>query len=226
MALFLPGPLVAGISGTLSGMNFANTAAGLVIRKPLRRTTRHGASSLQQRARFFFLLHLWRSLSDADRTLWRTAARDLPRQNALGITRALSGFQLFLSLNLGPFAPPHADWTTPPTAQRSPQPETLQANFALGASTFIAQTKAAPPALSYQAYYGQRSFRSSPTFHPNRWTHLVTQLSSLDTLNLYVPWVALIGLPDQGEHIAIKIWRKDNTFFPAAPVSALGIVAA
>lgn len=221
MAIFIPGPIVAGISGTLNGMNFANTSRGPIIRKALTRTKRRGASSLKQRARFHFLIFEWRNLSDAQRTLWTEAARALPRQNPLGTTRSLSGFQLFLSLNLGPFAPPHADWLTPPTAQLSPQPESLVAEFKISTTLAKATTKAAPPALAYQAYYGQRGFRSEPVFRPNSWTWLATQLSPLDSLNLWTLWVAALGAPSVGEWCAIKVWRKDNGLFPALPVFAI-----
>lgn len=96
MALARPGPLVAGISGTLGSCVFAITRAGQLIRHRPRARTHTTPAQMEQRALYALATKSWHELSDANRQSWLRAALTSPTTAHAGSQRRPNGYQLYI----------------------------------------------------------------------------------------------------------------------------------
>jgi hypothetical protein len=116
MAIFKTGPIVGGISGSVGGVTFTNAKQGGNIRLRPIKTEKQSVYNQTARAAYARTIRAWRSLTDTQRTAWRTAATTLPTTNRLGQFRALSGFQLYCKIGLLQYqGNPPAGLMPPPT---------------------------------------------------------------------------------------------------------------
>ncbi len=104
MAIYRPGTLAAAISGSIGGATFVNSRGSKVVRhrppklhkrqltKPLVGTTPR--NSLQR------AIQGWQDLDQDTRTAWRTLATQITFPNRLGEARSLSGYNLYLNVNI------------------------------------------------------------------------------------------------------------------------------
>lgn len=95
MAIILPGPLVGAISGTVAGTNFGIGKHGAWVRNSYSRKKGNTEYQLVNRKVMHMATTAWFALSDRKKQSWRSAAAITPFLNRLGISRYLTGFQLF-----------------------------------------------------------------------------------------------------------------------------------
>ncbi len=100
MAIYTPGPLIGAMSGKIGGMVAVQARGARVLRRPPTRTPRRTAFKATSDALFANIRAGWHDLTDDERSAFVTAARDFPNTNRLGETRPLSGFQLFIKINM------------------------------------------------------------------------------------------------------------------------------
>lgn len=100
MAIFRAGAVVAAISGTVGGQVFVQSAKGNVIRSTPNQVNQRTPRQLLQRASLSRWLVAWRTLTSAQRLSWNAAARVRNFPNRLGVDRQISGFNLYVKLNI------------------------------------------------------------------------------------------------------------------------------
>ena len=118
MALIRYGAVIVDSRGTVGGMTFKATRAGLAMqRKSTPRTTPTQATSLQ-RARFAELSQDWHATLDASqRAAWRALAAANPLADPWGTTWPLSGLAFYIRTNLSLLALGQTKITDAPATQ-------------------------------------------------------------------------------------------------------------
>jgi len=96
MALVKFGPIVGAASGKLGSICFSRQGGASIVRTQPIAKGPPSAAQMSNDATFARAQSTWRSLPAADRLTWTTAARQLPSANRLGLSRQLSGYQLYL----------------------------------------------------------------------------------------------------------------------------------
>lgn len=112
---------IGAISGSIGSLVAVNTKAGLVLRpRPIKTNPR---TAPQQRARSMpgAIAAAWANLTEQQRNSWRNAARNAPLANRLGVSRNLTGWQLYTYVAMlvyhgsvpANLTPPAALWNYP-----------------------------------------------------------------------------------------------------------------
>lgn len=93
--------LITELKGSVGGSTFQSSKSGFSVRnKPNPRNRRTSRQSVN-RISVATLSQVWRNLSESGRLAWETAAPNWPATNRYGDTILLSGFDVFMSSNLG-----------------------------------------------------------------------------------------------------------------------------
>ena len=103
MAIFVPGATVGAISGNLGGVVFEAGGNGNVIKTRGMATNKLSQKQLAQRAKYQDTLNRWYAISEETRATWNRTARSFSITNRLGITRPISGWQLFFKAVQTPY---------------------------------------------------------------------------------------------------------------------------
>ncbi|MBA7656718.1 hypothetical protein ES703_64645 [subsurface metagenome] len=207
MAIFMPGPLVAGISGNLGGMNFVQGRNGPFVRRGLTRTVKKTERQLGRRARFDQVVKGWVEWGPEVRESWRAAARDIRFVNRLGLPRAISGFQLFVKLNLARRALDIV-WPIPPEVLlRNPAPYNVVLTASAAGAVSVAWDQPSPPSTAINYFYGARSLSSRPAHHFKNWLYLELETKAAGANNHVLTgyWDPVLGHPMEGELVAVKM---------------------
>lgn len=96
MAIIRIGQVIGGISGSIGGTTFVNSSFGLVARRRLRRTNKCTKRQLEMRRNLQVIHDGWLALTDLERGGWEAFARNYRRPNRLGVSRAITTYQLFV----------------------------------------------------------------------------------------------------------------------------------
>lgn len=100
MATALPGHLVADIRGRVGDVVFTRTRGGLTIRKWLLPDETETDPRKRTRDAHSIIVHAWSgTLTEAQRTAWRTYAAQHPKHNRFGLPMRQSGYCCFVAHN-------------------------------------------------------------------------------------------------------------------------------
>lgn len=92
--------LLAQASGSLAGATFSRNKGGSYVRSRVIPLNPNTPDQVTQRGHLSALATGWRNLTDEQRATWIRNAPQFPYVDVLGDSRVLSGFQLYLKLNL------------------------------------------------------------------------------------------------------------------------------
>lgn len=96
MAIFRPGPLVGGISGSLGGVTFVTSRTRQVVRKRPAKINQQTGPQLAARNFHVAMQRAWQDFSQSTRDAYNAIAPTIPYIDRLGVTRYYSGVQLFM----------------------------------------------------------------------------------------------------------------------------------
>lgn len=211
MAIFRPGPTITAISGALGGQIYRAGKKGPVIQiRPRRRKT---LLPLQTRnnAQFVTLTHLWRNLTDDQRRQWRNAAALLKQRNRLGVSRPLSGFNLFVHTNRGQVSFDTGAWTP-----YSPEPTSLQKTVITSVtnwstitesnSAWVITVDGTPGPSHYTQVWCATDYTPGQRLHPRNRRLIAQDGGTLpDNIPLRPPFEAAFGPPAVGQPLRFEI---------------------
>ena len=100
MAIFETASVVGAISGNLGGVCFANTKGSKVVKKKRIATKSRSNALSRNRGHFATIQRSWREITNDQRNAWSTYAKGKPFSNRLGTSSTLSGYQMFLKIQL------------------------------------------------------------------------------------------------------------------------------
>jgi len=95
MAIIKPGGVVAAVSGTIGGQNFVLGKQGAFCRGASKVKKGMSVIQLEHRRAIKSANYFWQNMSDMFRESWRHVAGTIPFVNRFGISRFLTGYQLF-----------------------------------------------------------------------------------------------------------------------------------
>lgn len=219
MAIYRPGPAVATISGALGGAVYRAGRGSPTITTRSPRVRQDDPLHLSQRARWAKISHLWRSLTDDQRTQWRTMAANLPATNRLGVARTLSGWQIFHRYNSPLALASKPLVTTPPLplAAALPLAATLTLNTSLATYALVWSNPPIAPA-AYLLYGGlQWSTAKSPTWQRFRYLDFVAATAS--PALIISTWSAALPLVPQNATGYLRMVAFDFSRLPSAPLT-------
>lgn len=223
MAIFRPSSIVGAISGTLNASAFVNNSRGAIVRKRPNHTKKRSPALMQHQAQFVNVQRTWRTLTEDERTSWRTTALRFPEKNRLGISRSLTGFQLYMKFNVLRAATGIALQTEPPTNYRT-QPF-IGASLNLSTAPIYSFGGATTYPLNFPpvVIFAARTFSNvQPTSFPP-----VTLLGTFTQVLFEYPFtsafIAAFGELDTGEYMAVRAIPWDGTALPAQEWRLYGI---
>lgn len=100
MAKLQTSGIVQSITGKLNGSVFQRFGSVVLMRNNKQWNKLQSVSFQNQKKRVAFLSAGWRELSGVERTAWESITGDYPRTDNFGNTYYLTGYQLYMSLNL------------------------------------------------------------------------------------------------------------------------------
>lgn len=205
MALVKTSPLIAAISGNVPGANFATTPYGAVARARKPKPPPPTSDQLHARRAFQLCRATWRTLTDDQRTAWRTFASNSHYVNRIGITRNLTGQQYFIQTN---FYFAILDWplhSNPPPLQLYFWPNHIILTV-VAPNEITVHNKPSYAAPGLPMYVsGSRPFTDSPPSHHSRWATLGLFTTDASGLVYVGPaFVARFGSLQTGEYIGIR----------------------
>lgn len=171
MALYLPGPAISALSGTLDGLNFTFSSKQLTVRRAARKRNMATPNTRAAQAAIAAANDLWRAQTSATRAAWQTLAQTIKTTNSLTQQRSPSGHSLFVGHNALRYRCGITPDTTAPVRGVSP-----------GAEVFTRVGTADPPlnlqiapwgptfsgTVCYAFLYGQNIWNASPRVNPPR----------------------------------------------------------
>ena len=120
MAIFKPSSIVGAISGNIGGGCFVNGRGSKVVRKTKQPTTNYNTETLQAQANYATVLRRWRTFTVDEQNAWTVYANANPTTNRLGEKSPLSGFQIFMKIQLTMFTQLPFWGPNPPTLANQP----------------------------------------------------------------------------------------------------------
>lgn len=197
--------MIGSISGNVGGVNFANSSGSKVVRKARRPNKVNTEQQIKQQTRIAQISGEWRALDDLTRQAWKTYAFARPRQNRLGVARALSGYQSFMQYTLFTEEAGGAIGDLPPT-NFTPQE---MFNYSLESSVsggIILNFETPSPLVSKQWYiYGRPLFRETIPAFNNTWSFLGIAIETGLEHILDPEWQTRYPLPILNQVIAIRV---------------------
>lgn len=203
MALILPGPLAQAISGRLGALCFSRQGGTPIVRtQPL--PIRHDSTAtLASRALLTQTLSQWKSLTPIQQAQWRNLARQTPSSNRLGLTRQLSGFNLWAQLALRnqlidlpiPTAPAAAD------ALNIRQPAAIEI-FVGGPALLTYQLDTALPGPATTLYV-QRLFSEHSSLPGRIYRTIHVPQATPFAYDFYAELLELFDAPTYGEYFLV-----------------------
>ena len=227
MAIYSPGPAVGSISGNLGGVSFANPRGSPVIRKARRPSPANAPAQRTAQTRLLIVKNAWLGLSADNQKAWRTYATNTPSSNRLGVSRQITGFQIFLKIHLTRFNFNTTILTDPPVNfTRQPiHSFSLVSSISTGIDVLFTDDN---PTSGRTAYaYGRPLFRVTLPSSNNTWTFLGLVITTFDEWPLESAWEQKFSLPILDQAIAIRVVPAIGpAFVPSTPIDLFALTTA
>jgi hypothetical protein len=159
MALVKYGSIITEIAGKLGGHIFQRTGAGHSVHTIQRPGLWPSARKLAQRNNFLRVVNAWKALIPGDITLWQAATIEYPIENSLHETIYLSGYSLFLMLNLNLLEAGFSIITTPQPPEPAQILTGISGQVGIGGGSFVIYCNETPVPgnMAYLIYAGYQA---------------------------------------------------------------------
>lgn len=97
MAHLTEGAIISEIRGSIGSRTFSKNAYGPYVKNKLNQSVRNTPLQIQRRNLFKAAVLAWQNLTNEDRLLWRSWAKENPKKNSLGKTVIPTAYNLFIS---------------------------------------------------------------------------------------------------------------------------------
>lgn len=208
MAIIRASALVAAISGSVGGVNFATGKRGTVARLRGRRIPTQTEVLLRQQAIFANASRTWRELSNEQRSSWRALAPGYPITNRLGQTSPPSGYTLFLEVVIRGLRIWGFQFMDPPAQLPVPILESIASTFEVSGDYTLSFEISTPVFIVRLQVWGARHFsKVIPKTRP-RWREIVILPSAgggSAPVNIRAEWEAVFGTMAIDEAYSLKV---------------------
>lgn len=181
-------------SGSIAGTTFSKNAGGLYLRKRVKPTNPQSDDQAEQRNFLAQLSQAWRGLSQSERQTWISCAKDFPYSNVLGITKTLSGFGLYVQLNLNLLIISEPTVDECPSASAVESISTLSLNAAAPNNLSITFTPTPIPAGHKWVIEATPQVSTGISFVKNKYRRItVLAAATISPQNVFAAWQAKFG---------------------------------
>lgn len=226
MAIIRTGALVGGISGTLGGVVFVAGRGSPVVRpRPL---TKNKSSPFlaASRASMFTLRRAWSSLTSLQKSAWETRAVDFPTTNALGVSSPISGFQLFIKLNIESRLDSESFIPDPTDFPVSGPPTNVAAAFSESVDFIVSADPPSPMLLGTYYVFGWPFWRTTESRDVPRLVFLAQRTGPSLFFNVRSAWELHFGPMSENQRFAIAVGFANIFAFRGSLVELRAQVAA
>jgi hypothetical protein len=208
------GSIIVAGRGTLGGHVYSENHYGPFARTKVTPANPQTGDQQAVRNRFETIQFAWRNLTNAERALWELATPDYPRTDFSGTVYFLTGYNLFISLNIPYYRQNGSIMTTPPVKviPTSDVNGTLTVDFG-GTGLRFTYTVAPNEANTQIYFFATRGLSSGITYVSTelRLIHIVSA-SGAAGVNLTATWNAKYGAdPLTDEKIFVRIVPVNTT---------------
>jgi len=227
MAIFTPGPAVAGVSGSVGGTTFSRNRGGPYMRRRAIPSNPSSVYQQTQRARIALFSQSWAALSQAQRLQWANWAGQNNVVNALGNQITLSGHQAYVRLNSRLNAAGDTAIDSPPVGAAPAGITTLSATWDIGAGAFALTFTPTPIGAANRLVVWAVVVNSAGiNYVGNLWKQVtisaLDQATGLDTQSVIE---SRFGSLVADQHLAIKVAVHDSaTGLRSLPTEVAGAV--
>jgi len=204
MAIAKLGPVIEAISGNLGGVNFANSAGSLTVRQRQRVSKSLSPTQLSQLAQMQRAQSAWSSLSDSDRLEFRRVAQTAVFPDRLGLSRSISGYQLFLKLHARSWIYGAPSMSYPPDPTRNPPILVAFLSSVAGSSFVLNFFNPYLPTWTSVRVEAARSFSTSKPSFWHGWRHINDVLLSQSGAQFIANVRSSLGDPQTGEWVSAR----------------------
>jgi len=157
-------------------------------------------------------LHLaWRNMSETERKTWRSAAQNQSFVNRLGLSRKMSGKQLFAKINLPRVAVDIPQFVEPPMPVLTPPPYDLTFTVALPNNYIISWEHDQPTWMHFIRLFTARTMSGTLVKPIKHWRFTWVASPPWETGNIKTYFDNQWGVPLVGEFVAValQVWNTD-----------------
>lgn len=231
MAIYRSGGLAAGLSGALGGVVFVEARGSKVVRhRPttVRKIQRARAPATSEPAAALqAAINGWFALSDEVRQAWKTEASNVTFPNRLGQRRSISGYQLYLKVNILRAYATIAVMTAAPGTDRPTTITSLVVDASVADGLDITLNPNNPFGGVPIIIYGSVRWSGVVTayFRDFHWLGLTTLVTGVAS-DITAIWTPVFGALRLGQHIAVRCVPWDLLSYPSTPFTTSTTVVA
>ena len=205
MGIYRPGPAVGAISGNVGGVSFANPSGSAVSRQPRRRSPNQQEQLQTQQANRTVISASWQALTDEQQTAWRHYAAITPSPNRLGVSRTISGWNMYSRHASYALLVTETPLTLPPATLTPPPVNVVSFTVEIIAGVKCSFTNPGAAVTVEGLVYAQNLYRETiPKF--NRDWHFITKLSGTNVagFTFTINYGIVLGVPKVDQVAALR----------------------
>ncbi len=208
MAIFTPSAVIGGISGNVGGGCFVNGSGSKVIRKSKRAVVSRSDTLTIHRALFTKFQRKWRTLSFELHQSWRTYANNNPVKNRLGVSSKLSGFQMYIRIQVNLFTTFGNARDEPPVSTETTLIEPIEITSSVANGIELNLPAYSASVITYIPIKGILLWTDSTPKFANNLKRVGTQSfissASPTTIDISSLWESVFSLPILNQVIAVR----------------------
>jgi len=231
MAIYRHGSLAGAISGSVGGITFVNARGSKVVRfRPIKSPkNQRSLPSIGTEARGAFSTAVagWQALADEPRQAWKTLATEVTFPNRLGQKRSITGYQLYLKVNIQRALRLLAVLTGAPGTVRPQQISTLDVVADVVTGLDVEIDSVLLPTLRTILTYGSLRLDGRTNVFFRDFLYLGHfSFSKGVPLDLQPQWAQRFGDLRAGTSLAIRCIPWNANTYPGTPVQTIAPVTA
>lgn len=205
MAVIRPGALVGAISGTVGSVVFVIGRAGAVVHPRPSRVKKETSFALRSRVSMYTLRRAWSSLTQLQKDAWQTRAALFLTTNAVGASSPISGFSLFIKVNLETRLDSESFIPDPTSFPVSAPPTNIVTTFSASGDYFVEADPPLPMLLGTYYVYGWPFWRTTESRTVPRFVFLAQRFGGSLFFNVRPDWEEHFGPMADGQQFALAI---------------------
>jgi len=200
-------------SGSVGGSTYSKNRGGIYLRTRVKPTNPQTVAQATVRNSLGGFSSAWRDLSDSQREGWNTGALNFPYQNALGLTKILSGQQLFILVNRNLFEIGEPGINNIPSPEATPGVDSLALTATDAPTLSLAFTPDPVGADVAWVVEATPMLSAGISFFKNRFRKIgVIPAAGISPDNLLADWQAVFGtFITAGTKIAVRVHAINKT---------------
>lgn len=200
------GAIIGAISGDVGGVCFSNPSGSKIVRK--KRTASPHRLAFENKALTPMTVYTqsWKILTESAKKAWRIAAAQRNVTNRLGVSRQISGYQLFVQWSSNQSGITVSSNILPPTGEifQNLSNLAITSSVAVGIK-FTFDDSMSPGFRIFSTYLGNPMRSTVPKFQRD-WRRVLSTFTSTLEYDLTTDWSNIWPLPVLGQVVAVRIF--------------------